>query len=189
MYYHEYHVDGFPSVVGGCKGCNQNGASQAPMSQYQRQKRIQHTVRVASSLYQMNLAGLSAYQAPSPVVQVVEQAGTPYIVPPLTYWNQMSDRAKPSRQVAVTASGSTYHSSSTRHTIVRHRPGALSPGGMGVDIKHNSYDRYLNKLKGKGPLRRGPIPPGYGLPIPYNRAYPIQGGKTVKTSIVAGCVC
>jgi hypothetical protein len=66
----------------------------------------------------------------------------------------------------------------------------MSPGGSGVDIKHNSYDRYLNRLKGKKPIRRGPIPPAFGLPyIPFNRAEPIYGGKVMKTSIVNNCNC
>lgn len=176
-------------IPNSCRGCNKNLSSDNPASQYQRQKLIQKTVRVPSSLYTMNLAGLSAYQKPSNEYQTVEQAGTPYVVPSRTYWNQMSDRAKPSVQVTKTGSGSGYRCSSTKHTIVRHRPGALSPGGVGVDIKHNSYDRYLNKLKGKAPLRRGIIPPNYGQPIIYNQAYPITGGKTVKTSIVNGCEC
>jgi hypothetical protein len=182
-------IDGTLCSTNSCKSCNQNLASNNPASQYQRQKLIQNTVRVQSSLYTMNLAGLSSYQSPLNQSQIVEQAGTPYIVPPKTYWNQMSDRAKPSIQVAKVASGSTYHSSSTRHSITRDRPGAMTPGGIGVDIKHNSYDRYLNKIKGKAPLRRGIIPPTYGSPIPFNRAYPIYGGKIVKTSIINGCNC
>jgi hypothetical protein len=137
----------------------------------------------------MNLAGLSSYQKPLNTPQLVQQNGTPYIAPARVNWNQMSDRASPSHQKTKVASGSTYHTSSTRHTITRNRPGAMSPGGIGVDIKHNSYDRYLNKLKGKAPLRRGIIPPGYGEPIPFNRAYPIYGGKIVKTSIINGCNC
>ena len=100
----------------------------------------------------------------------------------------MSDRARPSNQVTVIASGSTYHTSSTRHTITRQRPGAMSPGGVGVDIKHNSYERYLNKIKGRGPIRKGVIPPNYGKPIPFNRAFPVYGGKVVKTAII-GCGC
>jgi len=182
-------VNGVPSEIFSCRGCNQNLASNNPASQYQRQKLIQNTVRVYSSLYTMNLAGLSGYQKPSNTYQLVEQAGTPYYVPPGVYWNQMSDRASPSVQVSKVASGSGYHSSSTKHTITRQRPGAMSPGGVGVDIKHNSYDRYLNKLKGKAPLRRGIIPPNYGAPITYNRAFPVYGGKVVKTAIINGCDC
>lgn len=172
-----------------CRGCNSNLASNSSASQYQRQKLIQNTVRVSSSLYTMNLAGLTSYQKPLNKYQIVEQAGTPYYVPAKVYWNQMSDRAKPSNQIVKTSSGSIYRGSSTKHTIVRNRPGALSPGGIGVDIKHNSYDRYLNKIKGKAPLRRGVVLPTYGDYIPFNRAFPIYGGKVVKTNIVNGCKC
>jgi hypothetical protein len=172
-----------------CRSCDTNLTGDNSASQYQRQKIIQNTVRVASSLYTMNLAGLSGYQAPLLKYQIIEQDGTPYIAPPKVYWNQMSDRAKPANQVVKTGSGSTYHGSSTRHTIVRNRPGAMSPGGIGVDIKHNSYDRYLNKLKGKAPLRRGVVPENFGLPIVFNREQPIYGGKTIKTSIINGCNC
>jgi hypothetical protein len=182
-------VNGSACEINSCRGCNQNLASNNPASQYQRQKLIQNTVRVASSLYTMNLAGLSGYQKPLSTYQLVNQPGTPYIAPPSVYWNQMSDRAKPGDQVVKTASGSTYHGSSTRHTILRCRPGAMSPGGVGVDIKHNSYERRLNKLKGRAPLRRGVIPTTYGAPIPFNRAYPVYGGKVVKTSIINGCNC
>lgn len=172
-----------------CRNCNGNLSSNNPASQYQRQKIIQNTVRVPSSLYTMNLKGLDGFQYPLNYYQLVQQAGTPYIAPPQVYWNQMSDRAKPSNQVVKTGSGSAYRVSSTRHTIVRDRPGAMSPGGIGVDIKHNSYERRLNKLKGKSVLRRGIIPPTYGLPIPFNRAYPVYGGKTIKTAIINGCNC
>ena len=182
-------VDGSACEYGSCRGCNKNLASDNPASQYQKQKLIQNTVRVQASLYTMNLAGLSGYQSPLSNSQFVEQNGSVYLVPPKVYWNQMSDRAKPANQVVKIGSGSTYHGSSTRHSITRHRPGAMSPGGVGCDIKHNSYDRYLNRLKGKGPLRRGVIPVDYGAYIPFNRAYPVYGGKVIKTSIINGCDC
>jgi len=172
-----------------CRNCNSNLAGSDPATQYQRQKIIQNTVRVYASLYTANLGALTAYNRPLSTPQIVEQAGTVYEVPGGVNWNQMSDRYRPSVQVTKTASGSTYHPSSTRHTIVRNRPNAMSPGGVGVDIKHNSYERYLNRLKGKGPLKRGVIPPQYGEPIPFNRAFPIYGGKTIKTNIVTGCDC
>jgi hypothetical protein len=182
-------VYGQPNYLSSCRGCNQNLASSDPASQYQRQKLIQNTVRVYASLYTANLASLSAYQRPPILPQVVEQAGTPYVIPAGVNWNQMSDRPVPSVQKVKTGSGSTYGASSTRHTIVRNRPQAMSPGGVGVDIKHNSYARYLNRIKGQGPIRRGVIPPNYGAPIPFNPAFPIYGGKTVKTSIVNNCNC
>jgi len=101
----------------------------------------------------------------------------------------MSDRPVPSIQRATIPTG-FYHSLNGRHTsYTSSRPGCQTPGGKGCDIKHNSYDRYLNRLKGKGPLRRGPVPPAFGAPIPFNPALPVYGGKTMKTNIVNGCDC
>ena len=175
---------------GSCRSFNQNLNGNDPATQYQRQKIIQNTVRVKSSLYTMNLGALTAYQRPNLIYKLVDNSGATYVVPPTVNWNQMSDRKEPHVQVVVSGSGSGYGASSTRRTITRLRPGALSPGGSGVDIKHNSYDRYLNRLKGKGPVRRGVIPPTYGSPyIPFNRAFPVYGGKTIKTSIVSNCNC
>jgi hypothetical protein len=181
-------VNGVPTEFNSCRRRNMNLSSNAPASQYQKQKIIQNTVRVYASLYIMNLKSLSAYQKPLNTYQNLEQAGSFYQNAPRVNWNQMSDRARPSVQVVKTGSGSAYGASSTRHTIVRNRPGAMSPGGIGCDIKHNSYDRYLNRLKAKGPLRRGTVPV---IPpeIPFNRAFPIYGGKTFKTNIINNCNC
>lgn len=170
--------------------CDTNLTSNTPANQYQRQKIIQNTVRVPSSLYSMNLAALNAYQKPSSVYSVIDVGGSNYIVSPGVNWNQMSDRKTPHLQPFATSSGSAYRGSSTKRSMTSLRPGAMSPGGSGVDIKHNSYDRYLNRLKGRGPVRRGVIPPTFGVPvIPFNLAAPVYGGKTVKTSIVTGCNC
>lgn len=162
----------------GCRvrSYNLNFNSNSPATQYQRQKIIQNTVRVAASLYTMNLGALNAYTRP--------------VLKTHVNWNQMSDRPVPSvQQTYVPTGGGQIGSSSTRHTVTASKPGAQSPGGKGCDIKHNSYDRYLNRIKGKAPLRRGPIPPKYGIPIPFNRAAPVYGGKVVKTNIVNHCNC
>jgi hypothetical protein len=168
----------YPKHYYRCSGCDTNLTSNTPANQYQRQKIIQNTVRVPSSLYTMNLGSLSAYQKPENALYKVN-------------WNQMSDRAVPSVQRS-NATGVTYHSSSTKSTITRLQPGAMSPGGIGCDIKHNSYDRYLNRLKGKSVLRRGSIPYDFGFGLKnytFNRAYPIYGGKTTKLNIINGCNC
>ena len=173
-----------------CRGCNNNLTSNDPASQYQRQKIIQNTVRVPASLFTMNLGALNVYERPNLDYKVVDVSGSNYVVSPGVNWNQMSDRKEPHIQVVKTGSGSGYGASSTKRTITRNRPGAMSPGGSGVDIKHNSYDRYLNRLKAKKPIRRGEIPPTFGSPyIPFNRADPIYGGKVMKTSIVNNCNC
>lgn len=162
-------------------------ANANPWVQYQTQKHIQNTIRVPASLYTMNVEALESYQYPLQHDQVIDSFGTPYIVPPGVYWNQMSDRAQPSHSTYAVATGSTYHSSSTKHTITSSRPGAQGPRNHGTDIKHNSYHRYLNKLKGNKLLRRGLVPPTFGRPIVYNPAFPIHGNKTVKTAIVQSC--
>ena len=145
--------------------------------QYHNLKIIQNTVRVPSSLYSMNLGALNVYQ---------NAASSPYKV----NWNQMSDRVVRHYQTnSSTSQGSMFRGSSTRHTQPGMKPGSTTPGGSGVDIKHNSYYRYLARIKGRGPIRRGPVPPDFGIDVPFNRAAPIYGGKTMKTSIVADCNC
>ena len=141
-----------------------------PSTQYQNLRVIQKTVRVSASLYLASLGALTVYQHPG--LYGVN-------------WNQMSDRARPHyQQITVPTRGS-----STKSTITRARPGAGTPGGYGVDIKHNSYYRYLARLKGKGPLRRETISDNYGKPIEFSRANPIYGGKVMKTGIIDDCVC
>lgn len=139
--------------------------------QYMQLKIIQNTVRVPASLYLSDLAALNVYQSPGP-----------YGV----NWNQMSDRRAPHFQPHLTSD----RGNSLRGTITGIRPGAQCPGGYGVDVKHGSYDRYLRRLKGKGPVRRETVPSTFGKPIPFSAAHPVYGGKTVKTSIVGlNCIC
>lgn len=166
-----------------CSGCYKNMASNDPATQYYRQKIIQNTVRVKSSLYTMNLGALSTYQKPKSNYGIVDVSGNTYVVSPGVNWNQMSDRREPHVQ--------QFRSGSNSSRVWRKTgPGALSPGGSGVDIKHNSYERYLNRLKGKAPLRRGIAPPNFGVPeIPFTLVKPVYGGKVMKMSIVNDCNC
>jgi hypothetical protein len=125
----------------------------------------------------MNLGSLSSYSRPT-------------IETHLVGWNQQSDRPYPSVQRASIPTGFYNSLNGRHHSNTSSRPGTQTPGGVGCDIKHNSYDRYLNKLKGRKVLRRGVIPPSFGLPyIPFNRAFPVYGGKQFKMAIVADCNC
>jgi len=180
---------GIPPFYYRWRSCNPNYPNRTqtsvggftPAEQYQKLKLIQNTNRVYSSLYVANLAPLNAFANP-----ISNPDAGLYGV----CWNQMSDRPVPSVQRATVPTGFNTSSINRRHTsVTSSRPGCQTPGGVGCDIKHNSYDRYLNRLKGKGPLRRGVIPPTFGKPIPFNRALPIYGGKTTKTNIVNGCDC
>jgi len=160
-----------------CRNCDTNLTSNTAANQYQRLKLIQKTVRVPSSLYTMNLGSLTAYSKPTSETHGV-------------CWNQMSDRPVPSVQKATVPTGFHNSLNNKKYSVTSSKPGSQTPGGVGCDIKHNSYDRYLNRLKGKSALRRGIIPPNFGTPvIPFNPAFPVYGGKTTKTSIVSGCDC
>lgn len=171
-------INGLPPFYYRYRNCNTRLTGNTPATRYQIQKQIQNTVRVYASLYTDNKKALSAYRKPT-----VETHGV--------CWNQQSDRPFPSVQKATVPTG--YYQSqlnNKHHSVTSSRPGGQTPGGVGCDIKHNSYDRYLNRLKGKGPLRRGPVPPILKLStVPFNPAYPIYGDKVMKTNIVAGCNC
>ena len=69
--------------------------------------------------------------------------GPPSNRPNLARWNNQSDRLLPSVQRTRTSSPRLAGS-----------PGAMSPGGVGVDVKHGSYDRYLAKKKYKNSLNK-----------------------------------
>jgi hypothetical protein len=180
VYNNPSKILGFPPYYYRLRSCDTNLTSNTPANQYQILKLIQKTVRVPASLYVSNLGPLNAYKKP-----ISNPDAGFYGV----CWNQMSDRPVPSVQRATIPTGFANSLNNRHHSVTSSRPGCQTPGGAGCDIKHNSYDRYLNRLKGKGPLRRGPIPPKFGSPIPFNPAFPIYGGKTVKTNIVTGCDC
>mgnify|MGYP003384189816 CR=1 FL=1 len=133
--------------------CDSNMTSNTPANKYQIQKIIQNTVRVPSSLYTMNLSALNVYDNNKNTLTK-------------TNWNQMSDRSTPSIQRAGRGPSN--------------KPGYQTPGGIGCDIKHNSYDRYLNRIKGKGPVRRGVI---------NSLTIPISGDKVIKHNIISHCNC
>jgi len=98
---------------------------------------------VDSSVFAMALGALTTYEFPLAVPQVVTlPGGYTYVAPASVNWNQISDRRRPS-QASVTTRTKSY-------------PTFMTPGGSGCDIKHNSYARYLNKLKGRKPLRQTP---------------------------------
>lgn len=171
---------GVPPYYYRVRSCDTNLTGSSPADQYQRLKQIQNTVRVYGSLYTANLGPLSAYTK-----AISDPQHGFYGV----CWNQMSDRPYPSFQPVTVPTGYNNSLNTRRSSVTSSRPGCQTPGGAGCDIKHNSYDRYLNRLKGKGPLRRGVVPPGFGTPVPFNPAFPIYGGKTMKTNIVNTCNC
>jgi len=61
------------------------------------------------------------------------------------------------------------------------RPGSQAPGGIGVDVKHNSYQRYLLKKKGLYALQGVET-----LGKPNKRT---ENNKYRKGEVIAGCKC
>tara|TARA_B110000285_G_scaffold233717_1_gene308408 strand:- start:18012 stop:18563 length:552 start_codon:yes stop_codon:yes gene_type:complete len=118
-------------------------------------KQIQKTVRVSSSEYIMNKSSLNVGEERKGII-----TGS---------WNQSSDRI----QAAIAKAVVPTRGNSTARSITRLRPGSLSPGGTGVDVKHNSYARYLARLKGRKVLRQDAN----------------INNQTKKHNIVASCSC
>jgi len=130
------------------------------------QKRIWNQVRIPSSLYAMNVGSLTS-------------AAERLQFGPHVNWNQRSDRQHASIQTAVHPS----HGNSLRSSLTSGRPGTCAPGGRGVDIKHDSYARYLNRKKA-GNLRTQSLDTRETTPIYGNKTY---ATNTVATSIECNC--
>jgi hypothetical protein len=61
-------------------------------------------------------------------------------------WNNQSSSSMAS---IINSNNVPSRGNSTRTSLTRNRPGASSAPGRGVDVKHNSYERYLLKRKNK----------------------------------------
>ena len=145
-----------------CSSCTSDILCSAEITQ----KRIWNQVRIPSSLYLMNVGALTS------AAERLQNG-------PNVNWNQRSDRQNASIQTAVHPS----HGNSLRSSLTSDRPGTCAPGGRGVDIKHDSYARYLNRkkagnLKTQGSNNRATIP------IYGNKTYAINA---VTTSIQCNC--
>jgi hypothetical protein len=126
-----------------------------------KQKRIWKQVRVPSSTYATSLSSITS-------------AANRLASGQNTNWNQMSDRVSASIQTATIPSrGNSLHTSLTRH-----RPGASAPGGKGVDVKHDSYARYLNRKKASNLKTQ----------TQNISSVPLYGNKTKQIGLVANSI-
>lgn len=121
----------------------------------QIQRQIQHTVRITPSEYTMNLATTTTD------LSMCSAIGT---------W--LSDRSTPHGLSTITH---TRNGSSTKRSRTALRPGVSSAPTTvkGVDVKHFSYQRYLNKIK------------GLDYAIQEKRPPPIYGAKNIAFKICA----
>ncbi len=132
------------------------------------QKRIWKQVRAAESMYTGALGALTVVGGPS---------NKPKDRWSMVNWNQMSDRAVPGVGTAYVPS----RGNSTRGSTVRHRPGSGGYAGVGVDIKHGSYARYLARLKAPNLRTERSTCNGANTEVD-----PILGNKRRKIGIVNG---
>ena len=102
-------------------------------------QRIYNTVKVSQSEYAMNKSSLTTQYNSRDNNNL--------------NWNTKSDRLLPANSLK-NFNTFTRNGNSRKSTITRLRPGALTPGGHGVDVKHNSYARYLARKKGETALKQ-----------------------------------
>ena len=126
------------------------------------QKKIWNQVRVPASLYSMNLAAMN--------MSSERLTNATNAVP--TNWNQSSDSWVASQQTA-------YHptkGNSLKSSLTSLRPGAGAPAGKGVDVKHNSYARYLGRKKAVNLSTQSKTTAA---------SVPIQGNKTQSYGLIS----
>jgi len=116
---------GMCSCTGTC-----SSTSTKSYNEFITQRRLWNQVRVPSSLFAMNVSSLTI--GSSRMKTINGQTN-----------NQSSDQGVPAIQNNPLPS----HGNSRKTTLTSLKPGACMPGGKGVDIKHNSYARYLGRKK------------------------------------------
>ena len=174
----------FDNCIGDCSWNTTTPCSS--IDKVSTERRIQNQSRVSSSIY------VASYEAVTVANNLLAfQGGAQNFVrmassvwgTPNSLRNQ-SDRSTPARSGAWTSTTNRNlafglaqgragyvtvptRGNSLKSTITGNRPGAMTPGGQGVDVKHGSYDRYLAKKKGKIVTRSEP-PTATAL-LPYRR--------------------
>ena len=146
----------YSSLNGSCVSCNNiaNPNASADITQ----KRIWKQVRVPSSMYAMNLASLTS--ASNRLAKGIN-------------WNQMSDRFLAAKQIVIVPT----RGNSVTSSITSNRPGGASPGGVGVDVKHDSYARFLNRKKAANIKTQT-----------QQTTPPLNGNKTNSTGLIASSI-
>ena len=115
-------------------------------------KKIQKTVGVSSSEYFMNKAALTVWSGIKDSAESSNASDRKNLVGPMTFTTSR-------------------HPNSVTRTKLSLKPGSMNPGGVGTDVKNNSYARYLAIKKGKKILRA---------------EHQFDNQKIVKQNIVSG---
>ena len=115
-----------------CKGCQEGESTY--FNKFMTYKKIQKQTNISQSTYLNNLNPFEVTKKQNYLYQGLKN-----------YAKVSSDREHPSLNKVII----NRNTSSLKGSKTSLKPGSLSAGGIGVDIKHNSYDRYLAKLKAK----------------------------------------
>jgi hypothetical protein len=167
----------------GCNACMDPSCSVAlrDLQLDTKNKVITNLVRIPASLYANNLESVVASHdlVANLTDQKVPVTNRYYIGKP--GGSQASDRARFSGSKLQFNRTVPSRGNSTKRSQTSMRPGSQAPGGIGVDVKHNSYQRYLLKKKGLYALQ-GQEPLG-------NHKKRIENNKYRKGEVIAGCKC
>ena len=165
-----------------CNGCIDGSCSVAlkALQLDTKNKVITNLVRIPASLYTNNLESVVASHdlfanLTDPKVPVLNR----YIGHP--GGSQASDRARFSGSKLTFNRTVPSRGNSTKRSQTSMRPGSQAPGGIGVDVKHNSYQRYLLKKKGLYALQ--------GVETLGKNNKRIENNKYRKGEVIAGCKC
>ena len=171
----------------GCVTCPPGTSSLVQSNAVVTQKIIQKQVRTKASLFTMNLGALTVgNQLNQNQNKYPQNMRKPYYIPKsatvqnpavqVKSQNVSSDRVAPAH--SNTNLKFTYvpsRGNSTKSTLTRNRPGASMPGGKGVDVKHNSYARYLARKK------------SHTVRTQILAVQPVKGNKSRKYGQISQC--
>ena len=151
-------TNNFYSSVVQCKSCNPNCHQDCRDTlRKNTHANIQNQVSVSESLKMNVLNTFTIYGPTNNILShqnsyLYKRSNNRNWSTPNNLRNQ-SDRLLPSRSDTNNKSflytNISTRGSSINRTITSNRPGAMNPGGIGVDVKHGSYTRYLSRLKAK----------------------------------------
>lgn len=163
-----------------CTSCGSGGISDTINSLQwieANQRVIQNQVRAPASQYTSSLAAATVR---GPVVGALNN--NPIATYNFVNWRQSSDRAQPSTTDRLVPS----RGNSTRSSLTRCRPGSACPGGKnadGVDVKHNSYDRFLARKKAGAIRQKEKIPTGTFAEKAYYTKYSLMQNSLCKCEV------
>jgi hypothetical protein len=128
--------------------------SKTSFDQFTINRRIQNQSRASSGRYVDNLSSVivaSNFLNTNPEIRsnIIYQANNTWGNP--LYLRNQSDQVLPSNYKILPSNrfiNIPSRGNSVKSTLTSNVPGGSTPGGVGVDVKHGSYQRYLDKKKG-----------------------------------------